>query len=72
MVQHCADHRHSTCGCGGYHWPHRPGSPCCDSNPMATLHRALRAKGATDEELLDLEDDAVWHSPGKPITNWRD
>ena len=30
------------CHCGGYHYPHRPGSPCCEHNPDADYHHALR------------------------------
>lgn len=72
LLQHMATHEHAACTCGGYHYPHRPGSPCCELNPMVTLHRALRTGGATDQELDDLEMDAVWHGSGKPMTNWRD
>lgn len=31
------------CDCNGYHHPHRPGSRCCEKNPLADLHRAKRA-----------------------------
>lgn len=24
------------CGCGGYHYPHRSGSPLCDKNPASS------------------------------------
>lgn len=30
------------CGCMGYHFPHRPGSGCCDSNPAARENRMKR------------------------------
>lgn len=70
LLQHCADKHHGTCDCGGYHHPHRPGSPCCVANPMAAAHQALRA-GATDDEVREIELDVVWHTPGKPFTEWR-
>lgn len=41
------------CKCGGYHHPHRPGSPCCDQHPLAPLNRAAR-DGADNLELLDI------------------
>jgi hypothetical protein len=41
------------CKCGGYHHPHRPGSPYCESNPRAPLRHALRVV-ETDEDVLEL------------------
>lgn len=46
------------CGCGGYHFPHRPGSPCCESNPMADANRAKRA-GESPELVADLAMEAA-------------
>lgn len=60
---------HRQCGCGGYHYPHRPGSPCCETNPMATYHRAAR-EGATDEELEEIEIDLIFFGPGRPLLRW--
>lgn len=71
LIQHREHTGHEHCRCGGYPWLHRPGSPCCESNPMATVHRAMRDGGATDQDLDEAEMDAIWHSPGKPFTNWR-
>jgi len=36
-----------TCGCSGYHYPHRPGSPLCEHNPRANDARNLILYGAT-------------------------
>ena len=71
MVQHCKDHDHTLCDCGGYHYKHRPGSPCCKANPMSPVHTALR-DGATEQEARDIEDDVLWFGRGKPMKEWRD
>ena len=70
MVKHCADHDHKVCDCGGYHYKHRPGSPCCKVNPMSPVHTALR-EGATSQEARDIEDDVLWFGRGKPMNDWR-
>lgn len=71
LLKHCADRGHQVCGCGGYHYPHRAGSPCCDAHPMAVVHRALREGGLTDDELLDIQMDAALDSPGKRFEKWK-
>lgn len=53
MHEHIQASGHSACTCSGYHFPHRPGSPCCEANRMSTYHRAVRA-GASHLELMDL------------------
>lgn len=70
LLQHCEVHGHRVCTCGGYLYPHRPGSPCCDEHPMAPLHRALRAK--EDSDLEEIEMDCVWHGAGREMNNWRE
>ena len=52
------------CNCGGYHFPHRPGSPYCYQNPKAALRHALR-RCDNDEEILDVLVDMAWE-PGVP------
>lgn len=65
LWEHIKATGHKACTCSGYHFPHRPNSPCCDVNRMATYHRALRA-GATQEELEDLLlDIVIFGSSGK-------
>lgn len=64
LLKHCADHGHKLCDCGGYHFKHRPGSPCCKVNPMAPVHQALR-DGASVEQAQDIEDDVLWFGKGK-------
>lgn len=43
MMAHVKASGHKLCDCGGYHFPHREGSPCCHSNPMSALHAAASA-----------------------------
>jgi len=53
FVKHCLACPRKTCTCGGYHYAHRPGSPCCEHNPMSVLHSAARA-GEPPEVLDDI------------------
>lgn len=69
LLRHCATHGHALCGCGGYHFKHRLGSPCCVHNPMAPVHIALR-EGADIEQALEIQDDVIWFAPGKPMKEW--
>ena len=58
---------HKPCGCGGYHYPHRPGSPRCETNPYVRYHCA-RTEGATyDEQLEAFIEDALFNKH-KPTT----
>lgn len=41
------------CRCGGYHFNHRPGSPCCNQHPLGLLNSARRAD-APEEVLREL------------------
>lgn len=70
LVEHCRQHGHGLCTCGGYHFAHRPGSPYCERNPMAALRHAMRADNCSDAELLDIEMDCAWHHPGLPLNVW--
>lgn len=72
LLAHVEKTGHKACGCGGYKFKHRPGSPMCEANPMAAVHRASKQPGITDEELAEIEMDCVWYGSGKPMTNWRD
>lgn len=69
LINHALKTGHAACLCGGYDYPHRPGSPCCEANPTATYHRAARA-GASDEDLIEVALDLAWHSPGKAMTEF--
>lgn len=53
------------CVCGGYHYPHRPGSPCCVENPLAHVNRALRAGEELDP--IDIEVELAWHNRSRPV-----
>lgn len=50
MMMHIKTKKHKPCLCGGYHYPHRPGSPCCVSNPWAEYYDAER-RGYSAEVL---------------------
>ena len=53
LLKHNRDKGHGkNCNCGGYHFPHRPSSPTCDSNPYVRTHRAKR-EGASEDEVTD-------------------
>ena len=62
--QEAAGHR-GPCDCGGYPYPHRPGSPCCSLHPAAPYHQAAY-RGATAVELDDILAGMAWDTPGKP------
>lgn len=69
LQRHILKTGHKQCACGGYLYPHRPGSKCCDQNPMAAYHRAAR-DGATDDELEEIAMDLIFFGPGKPLLRW--
>lgn len=51
FTQHLKTTGHALCRCGGYHYSHRPGSPFCETNPLAALRMADRY-GATEADLV--------------------
>ncbi len=51
LTAHITRTGHDFCRCGGYLYTHRPGSPCCDSNPDAAVHRVIR-EGDTEARIL--------------------
>lgn len=64
MAQHQRASGHEApCECGGYHYPHRPGSSCCVLNPMAAVAHAVRA-GASAEDVMDLRIDLALEGVG--------
>lgn len=66
LLAHQAKSGHSgPCRCGGYHYPHRPGSPCCEENGYALFNRVKRA-GAKGLALLDARIDSILHGKHKP------
>lgn len=46
------------CVCSGYHHPHRPGSPCCEANPLSMYYVAARAGETLDPEEIQME--KIW------------
>ena len=69
MQAHIAASGHALCSCGGYHYPHRPGSPYCEHNPLAPALHASRA-GASSEEVLDIAIEIALDGKGKPLKRW--
>jgi len=69
MQRHVSATGHALCQCGGYHYAHRPGSPCCDANPMGAWHLAARA-GASEPELAEIALDLALYGPGRRTTLW--
>ncbi len=72
LLRHIQQSGHKACTCGGYWYPHRPGSPCCESNPMSDVHVAMRRGDCTDEELREIEVDCAYEKAGRPFRKWRD
>lgn len=71
MLAHTQATGHKLCGCGGYHYPHRPGSAYCTTNPNASYNLALRA-GEPPEVLDDIVIEAAWSGPGRPLRRLSD
>lgn len=53
FTKHIRESGHKLCRCGGYHYSHRPGSPCCEANPLSIMYLAARS-GEPDESLIRL------------------
>lgn len=53
MQKHIQESGHKLCSCGGYPYKHRPGSPCCDQNPLAPFHDAVRRGVLREEEWFE-------------------
>ena len=69
MQAHLRASGHQLCHCGGYHYPHRAGSPYCEANPMAPALAASRA-GEPDEVVNDIMVSIAWHVAGKQLKQW--
>lgn len=64
MLRHLSQWGHgAACKCGGYHYPHRPGSPCCVENSLAHVNRAIRAGEELDP--IDVMVERAWHGRGE-------
>ena len=67
MQRHKAATGHlAPCNCGGYAFPHRPGSGCCELNPYAEFNAARRA-GLRGDDLLDAFIDSTMNGRHKPV-----
>lgn len=67
LFKHQEEQRHrGPCTCGGYHFPHRPGSPCCEKNPYFQVHQTRRAEGDF-EAMLDATIEATFNTNHKPV-----
>lgn len=51
LLKHMNQAGHRACTCGGYHFKHRPGSPCCVHNIMADVYPHWLHGDVTDEEF---------------------
>lgn len=51
MAAHIAVAQHKLCTCGGYHYPHRPESACCDQNARGAYLQASRAEASEDDRM---------------------
>ena len=69
LVEHCRDHGHALCGCGGYHYAHRPGSPFCHQNPQSPALVAWR-DGASDEEVSEISTELALTTSGRKMGAW--
>jgi len=56
MQKHINVAQHKVCNCGGYHFPHRQGSACCEQNASGVYRQASRA-GACDDTLMEIAAD---------------
>lgn len=72
FTKHLRETGHRVCNCGGYWYPHRPGSPYCEQNAMSAVRIAARQEGITADELLEIAVDCAWEKAGRPFTKWRD
>jgi len=62
MQAHTTLTGHKLCNCGGYHYPHRPGSPFCESNPLSALLMADRY-GAGEDDLRRCAEHLIEETP---------
>ena len=59
LMEHVKASGHTKpCTCSGYHYPHRPGSPCCEGNPLSMYYVAARAGEKLDPEEIQME--KIW------------
>jgi hypothetical protein len=66
MQKHIATSDHKLCNCGGYHYPHRPESACCEQNASGMYLQASRA-GASDDELMEIAADLALNGKCKVL-----
>lgn len=53
MQEHIKASGHVLCVCGGYWYPHRPGSPCCERNKLGAFNVCKR-EGVVGDDLTDV------------------
>ena len=70
FTRHLRESGHRACTCGGYHYKHRPGSPCCEKNTMVDVHIARRHGGFTADALWEIAVDCALEKKGRPLTHW--
>lgn len=69
LLKHVAASGHAVCHCGGYHHPHRPGSPCCEVNDWCAVRQSQR-RGDPLETQMGIAADLAWDLPGKLMKEW--
>ena len=69
LLEHCREHGHRVCTCGGYHHPHRPHSPYCQQNAQSAALVAWR-DGASADETLEISIDIALTSAGRELKVW--
>lgn len=62
LVEHIKKSGHGACGCGGYHYKHRPSSPYCEHNPCSDLLHADR-HGASSDDLRKIAQHIIETTP---------
>lgn len=69
LLEHCREHDHKLCTCGGYHHPHRPASPYCHHNPQSAALVAWR-DGASDDEVSEISVELALTTAGRVMKVW--
>lgn len=69
LVEHCREHEHKVCTCGGYPHPHRPHSPYCQQNAQSAALCAWR-DGASVDETLEISIEIALTTAGRKMTGW--
>jgi hypothetical protein len=64
FTKHIEEAQHKVCTCGGYHYPHRPGSPYCTRNAWSEYREAQR-RDVDDDTLKDIVVHTAFETRGR-------